>query len=331
MFKSAVYKLTVWYVSALLLVCIVFSSATYAVASNRLQNGAVRQADIIEELSGPLPLDIVPGFRDRRQQQIDQDRHELLASLIVVDLLILGVGTYLSYQFAKRTLEPIEEAHLNQARFTADASHELRTPLATMQTEIDVALRNKKLPLSEAKAVLGSNLDEIARLRRLSDQLLDLTRLGTGGLQLQPVKLDQAITEEIKHLEKQHNLRITANIAKNVVVQGDPELLRQVLHILVDNAVHYAGNQPPKISVALSRDDKQATLQVTDQGIGIKPSELPHIFERFYRGSQANVHSNSGHGLGLSLAQEIIVKHHGDIHADSKAAQGATFVITLPL
>ena len=99
----------------------------------------------------------------------------------------------MGYLFAKQTLQPIEEAHTRQTRFTADASHELRTPLAVLQTEIDVALRNPKLKLSEARQVLESNREEITRLKNLSDQLLTLTRVHAHGLDKQTVDLSSLL------------------------------------------------------------------------------------------------------------------------------------------
>ncbi len=338
MFQSAVNKLTAWYIAGIVLVCLLFSFPIYNVTSRRLQVGAVRQTQFIERLPAGGPAQEqghqqghVPDLIYMRDRQLEDDRWQLLKTMAIVNVLIIGGGSYLSYWFAKRTFKPIEEAHEAQARFTADASHELRTPLATMQTEIEVALRDKKLGVGSAKDVLNSNLEEIARLRSLSDQLLALTRLDGNGITLQNVQISQAVEAELASLKKQYGPIITSDVQKNLNVQGDERLLRQVLSILVDNAVRYSGEQTPKIHVSLAEHEHKLQLSVQDNGVGIKAGELPHIFDRFYRGSRANAINSTGHGLGLALAKEIIDKHHGTIDVKSSPNQGSNFTINLPI
>jgi signal transduction histidine kinase len=328
-FDSAVKKLTLWYVSALFVVCMVFSVPVYVVTSARLENAARKQVDILRQFdpfSGPLPTRI--GVL--RDQQLNHDRQQLLKTIIVVNLAILGLGAFFSYRFARRTLKPIEEAHTAQARFTTDASHELRTPLATMQAEIEVALRDKKFDPAQARGVLNSNLEEIARLRSLSEQLLNLTRLDNSKLQKAPLSFSKLVQDEIKALEKRRHISVTADIAKDLSLLGDKQLLCQLLTILTDNAVKYAGDKPPVIELSLKKQDNTALLTFTDHGIGIKASELPHVFERFYRGTNAARQDGDGHGLGLSLAQQIVEAHGGNISAESKVGNSTTFVIALP-
>ncbi len=328
-FQSAVKKLTLSYVGALLAVCLVFSAPIYAVASSRLEHGARKQADIVARLDGPFVTQVLPQVAIIRDQQIHQDRQQLLRSIIVANLFILAVGTYWSYWFAKRTLKPIEEAHDAQARFTTDASHELRTPLAIMQTEIEVALRNQTFTPSLAKKVLRSNLEEIARLRTLSEQLLKLTRLDNARIQKAPLAFSKLVQEEIKRIEKQHRVTIHADIAKNLHLAGDEHLLRQLIAILAENAIKYAGGKPPEIHLSLKKQDDTLQLTITDHGLGIKASELPYIFDRFYRGSNAAKHA-TGHGLGLSLARQITEAHAGTLTAISTPGKTTSFTATLP-
>lgn len=328
-FQSAVKQLTLWYVSALFLVCLVFSVPTYVIASNRLEGGARKQAAIVEEL-GPTGV-LVPKAKLLRDQQISQDRQQLLRTIVVANLAILSLGAYFSYRFAKRTLKPIEDAHEAQARFTTDASHELRTPLATMQAEIEVALRDKQLDTKQAKYVLGSNLEELARLRNLSEQLLNLTRLDSGQLQKTKVPFSKLVRDELSVLAKRHpQATIEPVIGKNVSIFGDKHLLRQLITILTDNAIKYAGDKPPRLQVALTSQDGGAKLTFTDHGIGIKATELPHVFDRFYRGTNAAKHSTNGHGLGLSLAKQIVQAHGGTIKATSSVGTFTTFELTFP-
>jgi len=328
-FESAVQKLTLWYVSALFAVCLVFSLATYTIASTRLEHGARNQAAIIEKFDG-APALLIPRTKTLRDQQISQDRQQLQRSIVLADLVILALGAYFSYRFAKRTLQPIEDAHEAQARFTTDASHELRTPLAVMQTEIEVALLDKKLGATQAKQVLRSNLEEIARLRRLSEQLLGLARLDSGQLTKTRLPLSKVIREELERLQKHHpEVKLTSKIEPNLFVQADKHLLRQLVTILTDNAIKYAGDKPAILSIELNEHDNTLYFSITDQGIGIKATELPHIFDRFYRGSNATKHSANGHGLGLSLAKQITEAHNGTITATSQPGK-TTFTICFP-
>ncbi len=198
-----------------------------------------------------------------------------------------------------------------------------------MQAEIEVALRNKKMTAAQAKQVLASNLEEIARLRSLSDNLLNLTRLGSNGLNQKTINLSKVIAGSIRQSEQQYGLKIAADIQKDITAKGDADLLGQLASILTDNAVKYAGNKPPDIHMQVYKRDKNAVLKITDKGIGIKPTELPYIFDRFYRGTNATGHSVSGHGLGLGLAKQIVEAHHGKIAAVSKNGQ-TTFTVSLP-
>jgi signal transduction histidine kinase len=330
MFRSAVLKLTAWYVGALCLVCLVFSLPLYNVASTRLRRGAERQTEVVRQLPEKfIPNSIVPMLERQRERQLDDDRRELLNNFILTNLMIIGAGAVASYLFARRTLRPLEQAHAAQAKFTANASHELRTPLAVMQTEIDVALRNKNMSIADAREILASNLEEVERLRTLSDRLLSLTR-STGDLKRKSIKLDAVIQSELKRLTKRHKKPITSEIARDVMVSGDATLLRQVLNILVDNAFAYSGVEVPDVNVVLKQKDDVVTLTVSDKGVGIQPFDLGHIFDRFYRGTDSETVKPEGHGLGLSLARDIIERHDGTITARSKPGKGSSFIISLP-
>lgn len=330
-FESAVRKLTFWYVGALFVVCLGFSIPTYIITSKHLASSAKQQTNIIREV-GPFGIQLSPSIDVLRDQQVDRDRHELLRAIITANLAVLALGAYFSYLFAKRTLKPLEEAHDAQTRFTTDASHELRTPLATMQTEIEVALRDQKFDTKQAKSVLGSNLEEIARLRNLSDQLLNLARLDSGQLQKAKVPLSKLVKEEISSLQKHHpKTDIDQAIEDKLEVQGDARLLRQLITILTDNALKYAGDKSPKLQIGLKKRDGGVLLTVTDHGIGIKASEIPHIFDRFYRGTSATKHSTNGHGLGLAIAKQIVDVHAGTIRATSQPGKQTTFQVSLPL
>ncbi len=330
MFQSAVRKLTFWYIGALVSVCIIFTLLTYGVASARLERGARRQADISQGIQGqPKIGGLEMRLRNLRDEQLKQDRNSLKLTLLLTNLGVLLIGSYFSYLFAKRTLQPIEESHAAQTRFAQDASHELRTPLAVMMAETEVALGNNKLSISDAKNVLNSNLEEIRNLRDLSEQLLDLTRLDSGDLKMEEVNMSKLLGSEISKLNKRYRLKISADISPDIMVIGNKHLLAQVLTILIDNAVAHSGNIKPSIMVSLSTRDSNTEITVSDNGIGISPSHQEHIFDRFYSVHQPN--TKKGHGLGLALAKQISVLHGGTISVSSRQKQGATFTVTLPL
>lgn len=329
MFKSAVVKLTAWYVAVLVLVCFVFSIPLYNVASARLRRGAELQTDIVRRLPDPFQSDeFIPQIERQREKQLAEDRRELFVSFVIIDSVIILIGGFAGYWFARHTLQPIEDAHEAQAKFTANASHELRTPLAVMQTEIEVALRNKKLSSSEAKEILESNLEEVERLRQLSDQLLGLTR-AEAPLKLKKVNVSRLVLDDTTKLAKRHGQEVAVSVEDKLTASIDPVLYTQVLGILVDNAVTYGGAKPD-ISVALKSTSDQLLLTVSDKGPGISASEQEKIFERFYRGAQAATLKSSGHGLGLALAKDIVMRHSGDITVTSSKKSGTVFTVTTP-
>ena len=329
MFKSAVVKLTSWYVGALVLVCLLFSIPIYAITTTRLRSSGLRQTDYVRQLPNQFNAQrIVPQLEVVREQQLRRDREQLILNLLIINAAIIGTGAYASYLFARRTLRPIEEAHATQAQFTANASHELRTPLAVMQTEIDVALRNKKLSSAEAREILQSNLEEVARLRQLSDQLLGLTRAEAEQMKLEKVDVAKLIQSQMDLLASRYNIPIAVQVKKLVHVMADELLLAQVLDIIVENAVTYSGLEDPKISVGLVSDKQQAVITITNQGKVIAKKDLEQIFDRFYRGAQATSQNPTGHGLGLALAKDLVVRHGGEITATS-SKNGTVFSIQL--
>lgn len=326
MFRSAVIKLTAWYVGALVLVCLIFSIPIFTITSDRLRLGAESQVQVVRRIPNRIMTDeLYAALQLQKEKQIEEDRSKLLSSIILTNLIIISIGAVGSFLFARRTLKPIEELHNSQARFTSDASHELRTPLAVMQTEIDVALRNKNLSILTAKEILASNLEEIARLRNLSDQLLSLTK-PFNKKNFKDINIKAYLLKEKKSLEKRYDAKINLIAEKEIKVQFDPALLSQVLDILTNNAVKYSGKKEIEISTRKVRD--QVLIKIRDFGKGISKNDLPFIFDRFYRGNNATKLNSSGHGLGLSLAKDIMTKLGGDIRVKSNK-NGTTFTIII--
>ncbi len=327
MFESAVLKLTVWYVAVLMLVSLAFSLPIFIISSDRLANSALRQAEILRRNSMYMRDSLVETLNARREEQLELDRQQLLNNILLENLAILLLGSVASYLFARWTLKPIEEAHAAQTTFTANASHQLRTPLATMQAEIDVALRDKTLNAKDAREVLKSNLEEIGRLRALSDQLLGLTRSEEGELS-GVFDASKLVVVFVSKYAKQYQLTLKQTDLPKAVVNGDEVLISEVLKVLCENAAIYSQGKVVVLNYALSRG--AVRISVTDKGPGLGPEEQRHVFDRFYRARAATKLNPAGHGLGLALAREIVDRHGGNLSMKSKVGYGSTFTVVLP-
>ncbi len=329
MFESAVLKLTAWYVGVLMLVSLAFSLPVFIITSDRLGRSASQQMQILREnqlgRGGVLYLD---ELNVQRETQLELDRQQLLNNIIIENLLILVIGSIASYLFARRTLRPIEEVHNAQSKFTANASHQLRTPLATMQAEIDVALRDKKLSTAAAREVLHSNLEEIGRLRVLSDQLLKLTRTGDADNE-KTFDLTTVVKRFVTTNKKRYNLVLAGDTKRKACVVGDPVLIEEVLKILCENAHQYSEGKQVVVGYIVGRSSVK--VSITDLGPGMSQAEQARVFDRFYRGKDSARTNPSGHGLGLALAQDIVSRHDGSLALKSKPGKGTTFTVCLSL
>ncbi len=330
MFHSAALKLTSWYLGIILLLSLSTSLALYHVSSVDLERNALRQ---INYYSGFLSPGDIDDYSQLRQNQVLTDRSHLKGNLVLFNFLVLVVGGIGSYALARRTLRPIEESLDSQARFAGDASHELRTPLTAMQSEIEVALRDSRLSRQDAIALLQSNLEEVVKLRALSEGLLKLTNASNGDEDLDhAVSVKDVVkqaTERVDKMAAAKKIKINAGV-KDYSVRGNHQHLVDLVAILLDNAIKYSprGSQV-KISSVLK--DKKIRVSIKDEGIGIKASDLPSIFERFYRADTSRAKATGGgYGLGLALAKKIADLHHGAIEVSSAPGKGSVFTISLP-
>lgn len=218
-----------------------------------------------------------------------------------------------------------------QRRFVADTAHELRTPLATILGNVDLLLRYGQTP-HRRKQALNSIKREGERTSRLVADLLLLAQADAGQrLELRPIELDEILIEVYEQAQEfADGLHFVLDQCEPALIQGDLDRLKQVLLNLIDNARKYT---PPggQIRLSLTCDRNQAQLTVADTGSGISPTDLPHIFERFYRVKGATLDSKRGTGLGLAIVKWIVEEHGGEICAQSHIGQGATFAIRLPV
>ncbi|HSX02005.1 MAG TPA: HAMP domain-containing sensor histidine kinase [Candidatus Saccharimonadia bacterium] len=324
-------KLMLAYTLIIMVISLFFTVALYRVSANQLSTTVHREYIRYRAFQYNADGDLMP--LGSAQDEIDAALGQLRLQLVYFNVVILLAGSGLSYWLAKRTLRPIEEALAAQTRFTADASHELRTPLTAMQTEIEVALRDAGLTHAQAVALLRSNLEEVGKLRALADGLLRLARQAETPLALRVVSLEEAASQAMNQVLAVAQAKGVAidNEVGQLMVRGDLPSLKELLVILLDNAVKYS-DQGTTVRLTAHRQGRLASLVVTDQGQGIRGSDLPHIFDRFYRSdsSRSKVKAD-GYGLGLSIAKKIVDLHQGTIEAKSVLEKGTVFTIRLPL
>lgn len=335
-FKLAYLKLTAFYVLIAMVISIGFSIAIYNISSNELEQGLGRQTRILGDFPPRNNNPIINELEKIRSEQLEKSNSNLEVNLIYYNLLILILSSVVGYFFARRTLEPIEEAMESQSRFAADASHELKTPLTAMRTEIEVNLRDQKLSISDAKRLLKSNLEEIAKLENLSNTLLKLAKLEKESKDdFKVLSLTEIVTEayeKVESLAKQKSINFDNNFQK-LEILGDRSSLIELFVILFDNAIKYSPKKS-KIKIEISKVHKYAEVRVNDRGEGIKASDLPYIFNRFYRADNSRSKNSpasgyDGYGLGLSIAKQIVDLHGGSISVSSTPGKGSQFIVKL--
>jgi heavy metal sensor kinase len=230
-------------------------------------------------------------------------------------------------------LERLESSVNRIRQFTADASHELRAPLSFTRTVAEVALRNPGID-PESQHAFREIVDEGAKTAVLLGDMLTLARADSNSSDLLWEKVDLAdmienVFEKVRPLAEERQLAISFDTSHSVCVMGDFPSLRRLLWILLDNALKYTP-APGRIEVSLSVGATEAAVLVSDTGIGIAPSDLPFIFDRFYRADPSRSQVE-GSGLGLAIAKWIAETHRGSLSAVSEENRGTTFRIALPL
>jgi heavy metal sensor kinase len=225
----------------------------------------------------------------------------------------------------------LDETISAERSFIQDISHELKTPLTILKGQLEVTLKNIRSQ-EEYESVLYSSLEEIDRISKIVDNLLILARLDNKemSLSMQPLELGLLLKEvanDVDILAKQKNIQVNYNRLDNVSVMADPSYLKRLFLNILDNAIKYTP-QGGRIYLAINKNSTFAKVDVRDTGIGIPQEELPHVFDRFYRTSKAQ--EKRGFGLGLAIAQSIILAHKGKIEVTSIPSRGTTFSIYLP-
>jgi signal transduction histidine kinase len=230
-------------------------------------------------------------------------------------------------QSFNRMLDQLQNAFDSQRRFVADASHELRTPLTTIQGNAGLLARGPAVSDEVLRAAAADIAAETSRMTRLVDRMLTLARADAGmSLELGRVELGAVVTEVCRQARTVHSDRELDCAAVDAPVAGDDDAVRQLMWILLDNALRHSSS---RVTVTLALEGDWARLAVADDGPGIAPQDRERVFERFYQADPAR--AGQGTGLGLSIARWIVEQHRGRILAGESASGGAAMYVDLPL
>lgn len=323
MFTIARIKLTAWYLVIIMAISLSFSVAIYLgvnrelVRIESLQTVRQQRVDRISTFlidSGlPLPPEVQFQFDS---ENIEQARIRIISALGIINLSILVLAGAGGYFLAGQTLNPIAKMVDDQKDFVSNASHELRTPLTSLKTEIEVALRDKSLSGTAAKDLLKSNLEDVNKMQKLSNYLLELNRYESG----REIPMEKINLKEIAAIAVGKR-KIKMDLMRSEVL-GNKDSLVEMIEILLDNAFKYGKGKD-----VIIRTKNGGIVEVQDHGVGIAKEDLPHIFDRFYRSDKSR--GTDGYGLGLSIAKSIVDLHKGKIEVESKVGKGSTFKVSL--
>lgn len=249
-----------------------------------------------------------------------------------VGLALASVGGFF---LAGKALSPIRRAMDRQRTFVADASHELRTPLSLIRASAELLRRHPKKTVQANIASVDDIIAESDRLGTLVSQLLTLALADAdkAPFTFVPVDLHQLVQEvarQVEPLAESKDLTLTVLSDQPLWVRGDLVRLRELLLILVDNAIKFT-EPGGAVRLELSEAGGRVRLTVSDTGRGIPAEALPHIFERFYRADEARRREEGSAGLGLAIAKWIVENHRGSIRVESQPSKGTTFEVALPV
>ena len=311
--QQRVKRLVLSYLAVIMTLSLVFSVIIYAVTSTQL-NRELPPDDHIKQSA-----DIEDQFHHRLERRDNETREMMVISLIALNGVMLAFGYWLSLVLARRTLAPIERSIEQQAQFVSNASHELRTPLAALLLSNEIAMRKRVLTDEKARQVLSQNVEEIKKLTNLSNSLLDLA------------KSEKEVIRQYSQVAKAKQVKIFHDIPDGQKVTLQVNAARQILSILVDNAIKYAPQKVGEVKIWVRLNKNSVEFIVKDNGPGISSNDQKHIFERFYRADAARTRTDaSGYGLGLAIAKTLADRCGYTIRIKSKPSNGTEFILVIP-
>ena len=256
--------------------------------------------------------------------------------LMVAGALGLLLSTAIAYVMAGKAIEPMKVAYEKQKQFAADASHELRTPLAVVMSSADLLLSDQTITSPFLRQVIEDVKSEVKKMTKLVGDLLIVARSDNNALkmQLKEFNLGELLNQNVRimrPLAQKKNINLVAEDVENINITADEQKIKQLILILVDNAIKYTPDGGMVVVRYDGRYDDDVKFSIMDTGIGIAPEDLDKIFERFYRVDKARSRELGGNGLGLSIAHEFATMHGGKINVESVVDQGTKFTVTLPI
>ncbi len=325
MFKSAVIKLTLWYVVLALSLSLSFSGILFYFAHNEIKEGLDRQYNeltINEKDTVRSPRIISANLKESTQH--------LTADFMLLNVVVVIGASFFGYILAKRTLKPIEEAHDALNRFSMEASHELKTPLTSIRAATETVLITNDTV--NYQKTLQDNLEDINKLDRLTSYLLQVAQNGYDVPHSlnESMNIKTLIMESIKShqtLIKKHNLKIIKDL-QPLQIEANYFSLNQLVNIILDNAIKY-NQKNGTIIIATKTEKAKLLIRIEDSGIGINKSDLKNIYNLFYRSKHSS--QLNGFGVGLYLAHQIVARHKGKIDIKSKVNKGTVVQVWLPL
>lgn len=261
------------------------------------------------------------------------DRYAALLALVgglgAIGLVLVATG---GWMLARKSVAPVERSMEHMRRFMADAAHELRTPVAVIRSRVDVALEQPR-DVAAYGRTLGELREEIERLAALVSDLFTLARADAeertpsrAQLQLDEIVLD-AVTAA-GWIAARRDITLHVEEAEEVVIDGDPTLVRQLVMIVLDNAIKFSENGG-EVRISVRRSSEGATLVVADRGVGIMDRDVEHVFDRFYRAESVRA-TTTGAGLGLAIARWIADAHGARIAIAAGTEGGTRVTMTFP-
>ncbi|MFI3241435.1 MAG: HAMP domain-containing sensor histidine kinase [Alphaproteobacteria bacterium] len=246
-----------------------------------------------------------------------------IKAMIILILISYFCGSF----FASKAIKPIEKMYEKQKKFVSDASHELRTPLSVLLSNLELL---EKQYSNADEEIINNMKSEIISMKNLINNLLDLAR-GDNNQSFaknDEVALQNFAKELGKSFSKIDKVSFKYDITKDLSIKTNVEALKQLMTILIDNAIKYNNNEPV-VKISAKKIKGKTCIKVKDNGIGIANNDLPFIFDRFYRVDSSRNREQKSLGLGLSIAQNIVNQLCGKIEVESKLNKGSTFIVIL--
>ena len=254
--------------------------------------------------------------------------------------LVAGITTLIGGLIIK-TIDQLSEANRMKSEFVSIASHQLRTPLSIIKWYVEFLSKKEKQVgfTSEQKKYIKTIGDSNQRMIRLVNDLLDISRIESGKIQVHPeptniVELTQNIIKENKPVAEHKNVKISFKFEQDIpLINVDPRRISMVIENLISNAIKYMrdDNESGYISIELSKESSKFLFNIADNGVGIPEKEQKKIFKKFFRADNTMKLKTSGTGLGLFIAKAIVESHKGKMWFVSKEGEGTTFYFDIPL